>query len=442
MFALKLLFKRTFNVFTVLALLVTAPSKLFAQESPVQGIMPSDEVLYEDINGASEDSYDKSKCPEPPEFDIEKYKMGLVLRVKTGKLIDGIVKSERSAGRSPKVFFIARAGQDLKGAMVLKDVDHDGRVMTVADIIEGALGFRTNPFPRGTGAKQNEIHFDQKAISDKYADPTRKLVYSHLGLMIVQDPFINTRKHLTKAEKSAIAKQNEILRKKGIEVLDELPNNAGQYWVRELLKPCEGMRQFSWRTGLAGFFQDDPHEYKSVVMVPDQRIQDAIYSFLIDPRVESGANYKKFLAENYNVAANFKDPVDQNSNQFMLEVVAGAMMMRDQKINFNSTKRSDYLTYLEKTGFRPTKILPNSFLLKQATSPIAGWFMETLNIKDKDHPFARPYGITEIVTELSIREYLLRQDVIRPEGVHHITINEDDIKNVTITEKGVQHSKE
>ncbi len=412
-----------------------SPSLLLAKQ-----VAPDDGVLYEDVNGRNEDTYDKTKCPEPPPFDIEKYKMGLVLRVKTGELVDGIIQKERAQGRTPKVLLIARAGQDMSGAAVLKDEDQ-GRVLSVADIMEGAIGLRVNPYPGGSGARQSDIHFDQKAIKAKYKDATRKLTYSHLGLLIIDDPFIKTRKDLTKAERAAIVKRNEMLRKNNLPVPEEKAYNGGQYWVRELLKPCESMQQHSWRTGLSGFFQDDPFEFKSIVMVPDQKIQDLIYSFLIDHGVESDANYKKFLADNYNIAANFKDPVDQNSNQFFLEVVAAAMLARDKNISINKTSRPDYLKYLEQTGYRPTKILPESFWLKQATSPIAGWFMDTLNIRDSDHPFARPYGITEIVTELSIREYLLRRDVVGLEGIHHVVINPEDIKRVNVKPTALTNEK-
>lgn len=401
------------------------------QQTSITSQTPETIQMFEDITGISEDAFNKDECSKS-DFDINKFKLGMVLRVKAGQRIDQIVADERSAGRNPKVLLIARAGQDLKDALVLKD-EINGQLISVTDIFNDIL--YNSPIPNEQRDMQSYINDVQQKVKAKYRDPNRSLQYSHLGLLVINDPIINTKRILTKAQQAAKA-----LREKNSGKVEKL-NYGGQYWIRELLKPCESLDPYSWRTGLAGFFQDNPHQYKAIVMVPDQKIQDIIHRFLVDRGVEKDANYDRFLADKYNTAAAFYNIPEQNSNQFLLEIFAAAQLIRDRNVKIAETNRTHYINQLRATGFRPTKILADSFMLKMAATSLASKYMKYLNIQSQFNPYAQPYAVTEIVTELSVREYLLRQDIIQPSGIHEIIVTPDDIKNLNLVEQSTHQKK-
>lgn len=326
----------------------------------------------------------KSECSEKDvtltEY-INRLKLAAHFQFQVGQIVDG----ERSAGRNPKVFIIARAGQDLAGVVTLKD-SLQGRSLSVQDIFN-----RVNPnsYLRDSGEVDvSKVHRELKTV---YGDKSRQLIYSHIGILFVDHPdkdkLVTYRPDIT---------------------------NEGTLWVEHLLKPCDTLKPSTFISGDSMFFQDDPHDYRAIIMVPEQVIQDRIYDMIINKKIHT-----RYLAEKYNVAAPYDSLQEQNSNQWVLEVIAASTTA--QYMDVKTRAQAQHL--LKQGHFTPTKILADSLKFGFATSVFAPG---SVNIRDSEHKFARPYGVTEVVTELSVREYMLRNKITSLEKIFEVVLPDNE----------------
>lgn len=323
----------------------------------------------------------KNEC-DKKEFDMGKFYNGAKLFDKSANKVSQLIQAERAAGRDPKVFLIARAGQDLSGVITLKDYANR-RPITIQDMFNEID-------PTYMHGDSNHVGIIQNEIKRRFRDPNRQLIYSHVGFLVINHP----------------------VNEKPMKMADDvtLEGRPGDFWVEELLKPCKTLAPKAWITGLPMFFQDDPHDYRALIMVPEQYIQDQLMELLFRDEIQN-----PFLASTYNVAAPYNDVFEENSATWVLDIIAAA-----QFPNVRATKsRQMAHRLLRENGYMSTKLLANSFKMKMATSVFAP---KSVNIRDGAHPFARPFGVMEFVTELSVREYLLRNRLVRPDAVHEVFV--------------------
>lgn len=346
----------------------------------------------------------KNEC-EVKDAKAHELANGLILRMGVTDMLRKIIQKEQANGNDPKVVVIGRAGQDLGGAMVLRD-SQNGQDLSLDTIFRSSI---VNVGESNITSTGSAIDKDKTVaeIKKNYADPNRKLVYSHVALLFLDHSVKYTARTMS---------DGEVL-------------HGGDYWAEELLKPCENLTPKAWITGLSQFFQDDPHDYRAIIYVPTQAIQDELYKL-----VEKDHAQKNFLAKTYNAAGNYnylktdsaKDDKyhnEQNSNQYVLELIAAAQLNAHQGAT-RITHRDQAASLLHQWGYSPTKIIANSFMTSMATSFFAPG---SLNVRNELHPYARPYNIVEMVTELSVREYMLKTRAITPTDIYEVVIPKNEL---------------
>jgi hypothetical protein len=346
---------------------------------------------------------DKCKSREVTKGEILN---GLSLRNIVSYKINEIIESEKRQGRNPKVLIIGRAGQNMNGILTLKD-QKNGRNLSVSDIMQQSITMTDNGTPN--------VSATQSEIKRNFVDKNRQLVYSHVALLIIGHPLSKQERVLNKdltigrlvtdADREAI-EQNKI---KTI--------GGGDYYVEELLKPCATLTPRAWVTGLSMFFQDDPFDYKAILMVPRQEIQDKVYDLLVsqDHYLEN-QTFNRFLGKTYNAAANYLNRTEQNSNQYVLELLMAGTFDHPENLS-----RLDVHPVLKKYGYRMTKVMAAGMRASFATSP---FMPKSFNIHDSENPYARPYNVAEMVTELSIREFLIRNNIVSKDKVYEVELPE------------------
>lgn len=355
---------------------------------------------------ANEVNDEPRKCKIKESTD-EQFINGMRLRHVMAATLKNIVNIEKAKGNDPKVFIIGRAGQNMSGVLTLKN-KLNGRDITLSDIMSDPdIRYAGN-----TESGSNSYSAEQYAIKRKYADKDRQLIYSHIGFVFINHPLVENPvivedskivRRATNEDLETHARQSKMtfeeLQASGEKKIKIL--GGGEFWIEELLKPCADDVPHHWYTGLSMFYQDDPHEYKSIVMVPTQKLQDRIYDLVIKKERQAD-----FLGQIYNAATGWTNKVEQNSNQFVLEIIAAAMQPDPSVIR----NRLDTFAFLKKTGYRPTTLIADSF---KASFMTGGLFMPRhFKVSPDENPYARTHNITDIVTELSIREYLIKNKAI------------------------------
>ncbi len=285
---------------------------------------------------------------------------------------------KKETGKDLKVILVSRAGQNFDELQVLKDVDQRGRVLTPQRIAE--LAEAEVPYNSERGTRDNYQVF-QEAVK-RFADPKRPMKYSHMGILLRHHP----------------AGRNE---------------NGQQefWWFRHQLRPCvdesqkkEGLdynKPLLWDEGMGRFFSDDPHELRAQFVVLKPEIQDRVEALVMNTR-----SAMAFNGEYYNAVSSWKNTKEQNSNQWVLEVLAAALKPLGEVKN-----RSQAQQLLKATNYRPTTI---AFWGKQrlALLPGAGLLVPYVKIRSSEQPYAHMYQIGEVISTMSIVEYLGRQGVM------------------------------
>ena len=111
---------------------------------------------------------------------------------------------------------------------------------------------------------------------------------------------------------------------------------ADQPWrVRHLLNDCASATSHLWQEGLGNFFMDDLFAFDSLVIIPDAATQERLWALLHNP-----AALEHEHNPSYSVVAYPFNTVHQNSNQWVLELVAQALSQQDLP------QRADTLAWL------------------------------------------------------------------------------------------------
>lgn len=282
---------------------------------------------------------------------------------------------EKKEGRDFKVALIGRAGTDLGKFQVLKDYDQNRNPMTIEQLVS-VIDDEVAKTRRSTN-----IHdvapsgASKRDIVKKWMDKSRSMEFSHVGIAL---------KNHSKSDKN-------------------------YHWqVMHLLWTCqkdlargvtEGDKSYIWEEGLGAVFADDMKDYKAQILIPQQQIQDRIENFLL--KSEVGAQWHN---SKYNAAALANDLDQQNSNQWVLEVLAAALKPENQ-IN----DRAGAQLILRETGYMETKVTPTG-LYKLIKLPIIRNFLPgTICMKRQPH-FRDGFG--QIISVLSIEEYMRRNQLL------------------------------
>jgi hypothetical protein len=168
----------------------------------------------------------------------------------------------------------------------------------------------------------------------------------------------------------------------------------GQPWrVYELLNDCGTAESSLWVDGLANFFLDDPFTLDALVMVPPPALADRLVQALRDT-----AGLQRLHGKRYNMVAYPFSSKYQNSNQWVLEVLAYASASPGQV-----RTRDEAQDWLKAVGYQPTE-------MRVGTLERLGGRMFKANVAFDDHPGTLRYaGRINVVTVDSMQAFLAQR---------------------------------
>jgi hypothetical protein len=142
----------------------------------------------------------------------------------------------------------------------------------------------------------------------------------------------------------------------------------GRWSVVHMLNQCGTASSALYDEGLGNFFNDDPFAYESIVVFPGAAIQERLI------RVLGTALPASLYHPSYNMVAYPWSTRYQNSNQWLLEVMAAALA--PEGTVFTRRQAQDWL---KQAGYQPT-------LLRLGPLERLGGRMFRANIAFDDHP--------------------------------------------------------
>lgn len=168
---------------------------------------------------------------------------------------------------------------------------------------------------------------------------------------------------------------------------------AEKWTVFHMLNQCGKTNSSLFAEGLGMFFMDAPFRYEAMVITPSPALQARLKTVLVSDLLT------RFKANRYNMLAYPFNPASQNSNQWVLEVLAAAISQERPILS-----REDAEAYLQYVGFQPSVIHLDTLTRLGAT-------LTKQNINFNDHPFGkRMAGRIETVTVESVEKFLKRRD--------------------------------
>jgi hypothetical protein len=171
------------------------------------------------------------------------------------------------------------------------------------------------------------------------------------------------------------------------------PNNVWQIFHE--LNSCGSDQSSLYIEGLANFFLDDMFSYDSKIFIPSESVQNNLYTLL----VEQPESVKSLHENHYNMLAWPFSTKYQNSNQWVLEVVAQALSS-DSSI----TNREQAQEWLKNNGFKP-------HFLELGTFTRLGARIFKENIAFDDQPFnQRMAGHIGTITVDSVFDFISKKD--------------------------------
>jgi hypothetical protein len=199
-----------------------------------------------------------------------------------------------------------------------------------------------------------------------------------------------------KAEVAVIARAGQDLRKYNLTyshaafVVRDHPD--GDWTVIHLLNHCGTPESGLFTEGLGMFYMDDPFRYEALLMIPSAELQTKLKALLASDMP------RQFKAARYNMLAYPFNDASQNSNQWVLEMLAVALSSADIR------SRANAHLYLKRTGYEPSTIHLDALTRLGAAAT-------RQNINFDDHPFGkRMAGRIETATVESLLRFLLQRD--------------------------------
>jgi hypothetical protein len=170
---------------------------------------------------------------------------------------------------------------------------------------------------------------------------------------------------------------------------------AGRWIVTHLLNDCGTAASNLYAEGLANFFADLPLRWEALVVVPPVEAQVRIAAVL------AGDTALRMHQPAYSMVAYPYSTRYQNSNQWLLEVIAAAYAGRDL------ADREESQRWLRDAGYRPTT-------LNVPTLTRLGGRMFRANITFDDHPPERRWaGRIDTVSVESLAAFLSANGAVR-----------------------------
>ncbi|MEZ0391922.1 MAG: DUF2145 domain-containing protein [Pseudobdellovibrionaceae bacterium] len=329
------------------------------------------------------------RCSGKPLNKVQEAKTAFLTDLVADKLVQ-LENSEKQMGRDFKVALIARMGSNLEDFQPLKDVDSSGHQLSKDQII-AALTAESNEMVLKTGYPSVTQKLEYKAVRNSF-DRSRKLKYSHVGIALKNMPLRN--------KDGAVVTRSE----------------DGFWTIVHLLYSCENANSsYIFKGTLKNFFYDHMHGYGAQIIIPDQEIQNNIESILVK-------NYigKNWMEKHYNAIALPNDLNQQNSNQWVLEVLAAALYEPGAIQN-----RVQAQEVLKRTNYQTTKVTPTGFysaIGNSLGSKIISKLMPTMCMDSQ--PSIRQFGIGEVITALSLEEYLAKNKKLLSQ--HEVELTKQD----------------
>jgi hypothetical protein len=175
-----------------------------------------------------------------------------------------------------------------------------------------------------------------------------------------------------------------------------LAYKVGNDWsILHELNTCGSAESSLYVQGLANFFLDDMFSYESRIFIPSKELQETIKTKIIS----NVKNAEKFHTTKYNMLAYPFSTKYQNSNQFILELLASTM---SKEVNIENREQAQQ--WLKLAGYQPTT-------LNVGTGTRLGARIFKANIAFDDHPFDRRMaGMIDTITVDSIYTFVTKKD--------------------------------
>lgn len=174
----------------------------------------------------------------------------------------------------------------------------------------------------------------------------------------------------------------------------------GQWFLRHQLNVCATGRSQILDQGLLNFFLDDLLTHEALVIVPTTKLQQQIAAMVFSGRALALHN------SDYSMIANPFNTRYQNSNQWLLELIAAAGAPR---VTIGNRRMAQ--EWLRKENYRPSRISISPFKLLGAS-------LFRANIRFDDHTKAEAdSGRYNVVSVRSVRDFLYQRGEIAQEFV-------------------------
>lgn len=167
----------------------------------------------------------------------------------------------------------------------------------------------------------------------------------------------------------------------------------GKWVVMHELNQCGTANSSLFNEGLGNFFMDDLFAYETMILIPSADLQQKLRA-----EIDSG-KARQLHEPRYNMVAYAFSTEYQNSNQWVIEVLAAA-----QANDVQITKRQQAQTWLKFAGYQPDTLHIDALTR-------LGGRMFRANVAFDDHPFDRRMtGKIDVVTVDSIARFMMARD--------------------------------
>ena len=355
---------------------------------------------------------------------------GLVSSYMAGQVRQKVLDVEQqmqARGEDVHVVLLARSSTIVNGFHLLRDQPEVPWFDYLYQVADHIMGRRTEFLWRQAKGENKEALAHLLRLDPSYQHP-QPLVYSHLGFLLKTNPRVSG--DLDIPDWSYV-----------VHLEPECIGNTKRYGESEIFYDL--LDQFYWDSAVLKAVSKSKHAtaLHTKVIVPAPRIQQQLWQLtqkaeyskheLHQPRYNAGSvpfvslNYKKtrqnLKAQRKGRAIKHKVPepyqlLDQNSNQWVLELLAAAQ----HKYGQVKTRRQAQQILLN-TNYRPSLMWPYTFLTLHLCHLIKGPFglWDWSNLYNCRPQVWRSQNLVQGITVRSVEDYLVRNNLVaRDVGVN------------------------